>query len=214
MKSVSYVSFILSGLLSFFLFSYTGYSQIYISVQINQAQQLQADAGAHKTICIGDSTLIGGVPAAIHGTPPYSFSWTPVTALSNPGAANPLASSTTTTAYLLTVTDSLGCTAMDSTVVTVDSCIGIADIRASYRIDIFPNPNNGFFTIAVESDQILDNVTVDLINKLGQVVYSQKENNSHSSGLIEINAHNLTKGLYFVLIREKSIWYTGKVIID
>jgi len=214
MKKNRLITFILSGLLSLFCFSDSGYAQVYVSVQINQAQTLQADAGAHQTICIGDSIQLGGSPAAWHGNPPYAYAWSPVTGLSNTGAANPFASPAATTAYLLTVTDSLGCTAVDSTVVVIDSCIGMAEIMAPISIDIYPNPNNGTFTVALESGQTTDNITIYLINKLGQVVHFQQERGWQSPRLIEVDAHSLSKGLYFFLIRSESICHTGKVIIE
>lgn len=49
------ISLIQTGLLTLFCFADSGYSQIYISVQITQAQPLQPDSGAHQTIFIGDS---------------------------------------------------------------------------------------------------------------------------------------------------------------
>ena len=44
------------------------------------------------------------------GTPGYSYSWSPSTGLNNPNIANPVASPTVTTTYVLTITDSRGCT--------------------------------------------------------------------------------------------------------
>ncbi|MEO6539346.1 MAG: HYR domain-containing protein [Ferruginibacter sp.] len=44
------------------------------------------------------------------GSPGYTYSWSPTTGLSDPAIANPVASPTVTTNYVLTVTDSKGCT--------------------------------------------------------------------------------------------------------
>ncbi len=44
------------------------------------------------------------------GSPGYTYSWSPTTGLSDPGIANPVASPLVTTNYVLTVTDSKGCT--------------------------------------------------------------------------------------------------------
>ncbi|MBL0034448.1 MAG: hypothetical protein IPP26_01535 [Flavobacteriales bacterium] len=51
--------------------------------------------------------------------PPYSYSWSPATGLSNPNVVNPACSVTTTTTYTLTVTDANGCTDTDQMNVTV-----------------------------------------------------------------------------------------------
>ncbi len=68
---------------------------------------LVANAGADKDLSPSmPSAQIGGSPAALDGTPPYTYSWSPATGLSDPTVANPTASPTTTTEYTLTVTDS------------------------------------------------------------------------------------------------------------
>ncbi|MBQ20608.1 MAG: hypothetical protein CMD31_07615, partial [Flavobacteriales bacterium] len=72
------------------------------------------NAGNDTTMCIGDSVQLsatGGV----------SYSWSPTTGLSNPNIANPIAFPNTTTTYVVTVTDSLSCTGVDSITVTVVS---------------------------------------------------------------------------------------------
>ena len=78
-----------------------------------------ASAGADKTICTGSSVTIGGAPSASCGNAPYVYSWLPTTGLSNPAAANPIATPTTTTQYILLVTDGLSQTKRDTMVVYV-----------------------------------------------------------------------------------------------
>ncbi len=79
-----------------------------------------ANAGADKQICAGDSTTLGGAPTAATGTAPFTYSWTPVTGLNDPSAANPTASPTTTTTYVVHLTDSGSNTDTDTVVVTVN----------------------------------------------------------------------------------------------
>jgi hypothetical protein len=78
-----------------------------------------ADAGPDQTIIAGNSVVIGGSPTASGGTPPYTYNWTPTTGLDNPAIANPTASPDTTTTYSVTVTDSKGCTGVDSMTLSV-----------------------------------------------------------------------------------------------
>lgn len=63
----------------------------------------QANAGPDTAICYGFSTVLQG---SIKGA---YFNWTPVDDLSNGQRLNPTASPLQTTAYILTVTDTLGC---------------------------------------------------------------------------------------------------------
>jgi hypothetical protein len=79
-----------------------------------------ADAGADRTICFGDSAVIGA-PAA-RGIPPYSYRWTATGPLA-PGdtlatlTVRPTASAT----YIVTATDFVGCDDVDTVVVLVNT---------------------------------------------------------------------------------------------
>lgn len=78
---------------------------------------LTIDAGPDKDICNGGSVQIGN--PAQDGTPTYSYSWSPTTGLNNPNSAQPMASPTVTTTYIVTVTDAASCVDRDTVVVTV-----------------------------------------------------------------------------------------------
>lgn len=80
---------------------------------------LVADAGSDKFMCEGDSLSIGGAPSALGGTTPYTYFWTPSTGMSNNTDPNPMVSPTSTTQYILLVTDSLGNSDLDTVLVTV-----------------------------------------------------------------------------------------------
>lgn len=82
-----------------------------------------ADAGADQTIVEGDAVQIGGSPTASGGTAPYTYAWTPATGLNDATLANPTASPTTTTEYIVVVTDANNCTGSDTvTVEVLDAC--------------------------------------------------------------------------------------------
>lgn len=73
-----------------------------------------ANAGADKSVCQGSTVQLGSAPIAN-----YLYSWSPSTGLSNSNVSNPLASPTTNTVYVLTVTSPSGCTAKDTINLTV-----------------------------------------------------------------------------------------------
>jgi len=98
--------------------------------------QIFAEAGGDVNVCAGDSAMLGGVPTASGGIPPFSYNWTPSAGLSDPSAPNPYAHPDTSTMYYVQVTDDAGCSAEDSVFVSVsqppyayfiipDSCGGI-----------------------------------------------------------------------------------------
>jgi len=86
--------------------------------------ELIADAGPDTTICIDSSVTIGGSPAATGGSGSYFYDWTQGSSLNDSTIANPTATITTTTTYVLTVTDSAsGCVATDTTTVNDSICV-------------------------------------------------------------------------------------------
>jgi hypothetical protein len=72
-----------------------------------------------KTICAGGSIGLTGNIVATGGVEPYTYSWAPATSLNNATLLNAVASPTTTTQYILTVTDAQGWQLKDTVVVNV-----------------------------------------------------------------------------------------------
>lgn len=76
------------------------------------------NAGRDDTIYVGDSVQL--VADCGCGVPSYSYLWTPATGLSNATIRNPIAHPTTTTTYVVTVTDSDTPSKMATDTVTVN----------------------------------------------------------------------------------------------
>jgi len=73
-----------------------------------------ANAGSDVTICDGDFTNLNGSCTNCSGT--VAFTWSPSGSLNNPNISNPIATPTTTTTYILTVTAGSGYGTDDVTV--------------------------------------------------------------------------------------------------
>ena len=73
---------------------------------------ISINAGNDTTICLGSSVQLNATGGII-------YNWTPTTGLSNPNISNPIATPLTTTTYLVTVTDALGCSGTDTVKITV-----------------------------------------------------------------------------------------------
>jgi Secretion system C-terminal sorting domain len=78
---------------------------------------IAANAGPDIIVCQGSGVQLNG--SAVGGATTYS--WSPSTGLSNPNIANPIASPTATTTYVLTATDGGVCADTDTITVTVPS---------------------------------------------------------------------------------------------
>jgi hypothetical protein len=77
------------------------------------------NAGVDKATCLNTSVQIGN--AASGGLPPYQYAWVPDSGLSSATVATPTATPKRTTQYIEIVTDSNGCQARDTVVVTIRS---------------------------------------------------------------------------------------------
>ena len=86
-----------------------------ITLSVNQAPQVKA--GGNITICQFSPRQIGGL--ATGQAAPFSYQWSPTLGLSSPTIARPLAGPSVTTTYYVTVTDTNGCQARDSVIVSV-----------------------------------------------------------------------------------------------
>ncbi len=89
------------------------------SVSITEQNILIADAGMDSNICAGNSISLGASPAASGGASGYTYNWTPGTDIDSTNIANPTATLTSSTSFILTITDSLGCSMSDTITIHV-----------------------------------------------------------------------------------------------
>ncbi|MCB9231787.1 MAG: hypothetical protein H6581_08990 [Bacteroidia bacterium] len=111
-----------------------------------------ADAGADQASCFGNTVTLGGSPAAWGGTSPYTYLWSPGTGLSDSTVANPDLTLSGSGWYVLTVTDSIGCSGMDTVMVDTNGIGTSGTMTFTYtgKIDTFivpPCAGGGMVTI-------------------------------------------------------------------
>jgi hypothetical protein len=109
------------------------------------------------------------------------------------------------TNYTVTGTDQNGCKSTATVQVKVSSCVGIEANEPVNLISVFPNPNNGQFTIKSEGNSV-----ITLFNDLGQLVKSiiLNEGNVH-----QVNLSGLAPGIYF-LCEKNNPELKHKIIIN
>ena len=83
----------------------------------------ELEIGNDTLICEGDSVQFNPNVVAICPNGTDTYSWSPTTGLSNPNIANPVATVNQTTNYVLTYTNSCGCTLMDTVTVFVNNML-------------------------------------------------------------------------------------------
>ncbi|HEU4717089.1 MAG TPA: T9SS type A sorting domain-containing protein, partial [Bacteroidia bacterium] len=104
--------------------------------------------------------------------------------------------------YSVLATDANGCQSSDTICLTVNTCTGI-DEAAIQGFDLFPNPNNGRFTIVLGSNQT--QATLDIFDGAGQLIGSRIIHQDE-----EIDLSGYAKGFYFARINGE----TRKLIIQ
>lgn len=82
------------------------------SIKISIFPTVPVNAGPDRSVCPGDTVHLKASGAV-------TYSWTPATGLSCTNCANPVANPASTTSYVVTGTNAIGCTRMDTVVVTV-----------------------------------------------------------------------------------------------
>lgn len=94
-------------------------------VSLTELPASPATAVGDTSICAGQST-----PLDVLGAVASTFSWSPVTGLSDPLIQNPIATPASSTVYTVTVTSSSGCVKTDSVLVNIDP-IPLVDFSVS-----------------------------------------------------------------------------------
>jgi len=196
----------------FTLFAFSVHAQV-ITINIDQPEQVIANAGTDTLICKNHSVILGSEQTAAGGTPDYLYTWSPDQYLDNPTLANPTCTPDESITYILTVTDNNGCTATSYVSVGIDPCLGIPLSYSSSQISIYPNPASDHFIIQglpTESHEF----EVRVINQLGQTMIQRTINNSSISNDIRIDSKDkLPPGLYFVHIRISKQIFTKTIQI-
>jgi hypothetical protein len=123
-----------------------------------------------------------------------SYSWTGASGSLGSGSSVTIsATSITSLVYTVTGEATTGCKGTAVVIVNVNACNGIDEVQSSSaRIMIYPNPNNGEFTI--KSDSPAD---LRIVNEFGQLVKTIKISSSDN----EIKVPDLAPGVYFVMSR-------------
>lgn len=85
---------------------------------------------------------------------------------------------------------------------------GIEENSIASTLSIYPNPNNGNFTL-----QSFNNIpySINIYNPLGENIYEQK---NILSSLIEIDLSKQANGIYFIQIRSEKESFNKKIIIN
>jgi len=160
-------------------------------------------------VSVTDVSVAGGSDGALDmavsgGTAPYVYSW------SNSATTEDI-SSLAAGMYTLTVTDANGCTA--NTVEPVaDGPVAISETISEAVFNVFPNPNNGKFTI-MANNLPNEECLIEVRNVIGQLIYSETLSENTVTFNKEISLSNKERGVYFIGLISESGSRTEKLVV-
>lgn len=114
--------------------------------------------------------------------------------------------------YIVTLTgmNFQGCNYTYIDTLHIAETVGIEEIQ-SLNYEVFPNPNFGSFTLKSKGQG--DEVSIQLSNKIGQIVYSDKQFIA-KNGEVKIENLDFAPGIYMLELSTKDTKEYIKVIID
>jgi hypothetical protein len=122
------------------------------------------------------------------GTPPYTYLW-------NNGQTQSALNDLLPGDYTVTISDAYGCFMVDS--ITIGFTVGMEE-TAENGLSVFPNPNQGNFDV-IWPFSTGANLTLTLVNSLGEVVFESTEINH--TGSIRVSLENMSPGIYLLRMR-------------
>jgi PKD repeat protein len=140
----------------------------------------------------------------------YSWNFGDSSPLDN--TANPSHDYLANGTYTVTLTVTGPCGTDTYTQVITITQVGMQDTDLANTLSLFPNPNNGQFTLSFNFEKAKD-VTVEVLDVTGRIVYSDKQNGITTYNK-QIGIENADQGMYLVRIITTEGVVTQKIIIQ
>jgi PKD repeat protein len=158
-------------------------------------------------------TVIGATGVFTNqSTNAVTYSWNFGDASPANNTANPSHVYSINGTYTVTLTVTGPCGSDTYTMVITISQVGLQDNDLSSTLSLFPNPNDGNFTLSFDFTKTKD-VTIQVLDVSGRIVFSDQENNVMNYNK-QIGLDNAESGMYFVRIMTTEGVVIQKVMIQ
>jgi hypothetical protein len=165
-----------------------------VQVKVNAMPSVTATSN-YTALCKGES-------ATITATGANTYSW------STSATTNTISVTATVVSNILVTvvgTSTDNCSGNATIQLKVNACTGLEENAKAASLSVFPNPNNGRFT--VRSEEALE---LNVINGLGQVVKALSLNGSNN---YEVSVSELPAGVYFITGKSGHQQLSKKIVI-
>ncbi|HYV90568.1 MAG TPA: T9SS type A sorting domain-containing protein [Chitinophagales bacterium] len=142
-------------------------------------------------------------------TPATSYQWQ-LNSVDIPGATNQSYNMLQSGLYTVVIGDENGCSAQAS----VDAAlVGISEVEENSFVNIFPNPNSGSFMVEWLNGLIVGEISIEVVNTLGQIIFSSYEKTGGAARNKEIDLGDVVRGMYFIEIKTENEFVRKKILI-
>ena len=171
-------------------------------VTINSNPTVTASASS-VLVCVDDATV------SLTGTPTGGV-W------SGPGVSgsnfNPTAAGVGAQTAIYSYTDANGCSGNATVSIQVNACVGLVENTLANGVSVYPNPNNGSFTLGVNAN--VTELTIKITDMQGRVVYASVENNVNAGFVKQISLATQSSGMYLMHIIANGEQQTKKISVQ
>jgi len=171
-------------------------------VTINNAPAVTASASS-VIVCVDDAVV------TLTGTPTGGV-W------SGPGVTgftlSPVAAGVGLQTAVYSYTDANGCEGIASVNVQVNACVGFVENTLANGVSVYPNPNNGSFTLGVNAN--VGALTIKITDMQGRVVYASVEKNVSAGFVKQISLDTQSSGMYLMHIIANGEQQTKKISVQ
>jgi PKD repeat protein len=167
----------------------------------------QVDVGNDTAVCGERSIVLDATTADA-----ASYLWTPGNATTASITVDSTGIGFASQEFVVEVTDNNGCMNSDAVTVGFFDCTGIDEIAGLEAFNIFPNPNDGQFTLGISSSKTV-NLNVLIYNNSGKVFYEQSNVRVDNRYQSQITLPDASAGIYFVVLESEGKKVFRKVLI-
>ena len=173
-----------------------------VVVTINSIPAVTASASS-VVVCVADAivTLTGTPTGGVWSGPGVSGS-----------TLNPTSAGVGLHTAIYSYTDANGCEGITSVNVQVNACVGLAENILANGVSVYPNPNNGSFTLSVNAN--VGALTIKITDMQGRVVYASVDKNVNAGFVKQISLDTQSSGMYLMHIIANGEQRTEKIAVQ
>jgi len=172
-------------------------------VEVNPAPVAMI-TGAVDTICLSSSVILDA------GAGFNTYLWNNASTAQTIQVDGTSIGANNSETFTVTVTNNWGCSDQASVTITAIDCSGIEDFTTRGTLLIYPNPNNGNFTLHLTG--ITGKATLNVVKSTGELV--KYEDLTLQGDFIQaFQMDNMAAGVYYIKIVTQTATITEKVVV-